>query len=96
MKKIGCIFPALLLSLAIGCATSPETDSPAPAPSADTNKWLRPYASPGELQAIRQSIDPESPAGVNLHQHSALMSQKGFVHDGRGWRRVGTSKSSAP
>ena len=90
MAKIKCIITALLLSFAIGCATTPETDSPAPAPNADSNKSLSPYASPGELQAIRRSIDPESPSAVNLDQHRFLMRQKGFVRDDRGWRRVGT------
>ena len=82
MKKMRCIIAALLLLFAIGCAATQETDSPAPA--ADTNKWLSEYASPGELQAIRRSIDPETPSAVNLDQHRALMREKGFVRDGRG------------
>jgi len=88
MKKIRCIIAPLLLSFAFGCAATPEIDNPAP--SADTSKWLSQYASPGELQAIRRSIDPESPSAVNLDHHRALMRQKGFVRDDRGWRRVGT------
>ncbi len=90
MEKIRCITTAFLLSFAIGCATTPGTDSPVPGPSADTNKSLSLYASPGELQAIRRSIDPESPSAVNLDHYSALMRQKGFFRDDRGWRRAGT------
>ena len=96
MKKVRGIIPALLLLFAVGCTAAPESHSPAPTPNADTNKWLGSYASPGELQAIRQSIDPESPAAVNLDQHRVLMRQKGFVRDSRGWRRVGTKGSNAP
>ena len=96
MKKTTLLILIIIISLAIGCAATSESDSPAPAPSADANKSLNQYASPGELQAIRQSIDPESPSAVHLPDHRALMRQKGFVWDGRGWRRVGTSKSSAP
>ena len=84
MKKVRCILAALLLSFAIGCANTPKTDSPAPAPNADTNEPLSQYASPGELQAIRRSIDPESPSAVNLDHYSALMRQKGFVRGDRG------------
>lgn len=88
MKKIRCMIAPLLLLFAFGCTATPETDNPAP--SADTNKSLSQYASPGELQAIRRSIDPESPSAVNLDHHRDLMRQKGFVRDDRGWRRVGT------
>jgi hypothetical protein len=96
MKQIKPLILIILISLAIGCAAMSESDSPAPSSGADTNNGLRAYASPEELHAIRQSIDSESPSTVNLHQRRGLMRQKGFVWDGRGWRRVGTRKSNTP
>ena len=50
--------------------------------------WLAMYATPGEINAVRRSLDPESPGAVNPIVFRNEMHRRGFVLDAHGWRRV--------
>jgi hypothetical protein len=50
--------------------------------------WSGRYATPSEINAVRRSLDPESPGAVNPIVFMNEMYRRGFVLDAHGWRRV--------